>query len=63
MLNFSLLIFCFDLDVRLQLTKKKQNINEIPIRTFYGTERSSMHLIYALRFFYEIIKFRILSIL
>ena len=26
-------------------------IKEIPIETFYGTERSSVHLIYALRFF------------
>ena len=55
--------FCFDLDVRLQLTKRKFFIEEIPISTFYGTERSSMHFIYALRFFYKIFKFRLLSLI
>ena len=44
--------FCFDLDMRLLLTKQKLNIIETPIKTYYGTERSSMHIIYALRFFF-----------
>ena len=55
--------FCFDLDLRLQLVKEKSKIGEIPIRTFYGTERSSIHLLYAIKFFYKIIKFKIFSTL
>ena len=51
--------FCFDIDFRLKLVSEKKKIKEIPIKTFYGTERSSIHLIYALRFFLKIIKFRL----
>ena len=43
--------FCFDIDLRLKLVTMKKKIKEIPIKTFYGTERSSFHLIYAVRFF------------
>ena len=46
--------FCFDLDLRLQLVNKYKNIKEISINTFYGTERSSFHIIYAIRFFYKV---------
>ena len=53
--------FCFDLDLRLQLVEKKRKIKEIDINTFYGTEKSSIHLIYALRFFLKVIKFKILK--
>ena len=49
--------FCFDIDLRLKLVSEKK-IKEIPIKTFYGTERSSIHLIYALRFFLKTIKFK-----
>lgn len=51
--------FCFDLDLRLQLVEKKKKIKEIAIRTFYGSERSSIHFIYAIRFFYKVIKFKL----
>ncbi|MDB3885400.1 glycosyltransferase family 2 protein [Candidatus Pelagibacter sp.] len=43
--------FLFDLDMRLKLVKEKCIINEIPIITRYGSERSSIHFDYALRFF------------
>ena len=43
--------FCFDIDLRLKLLSEKKEIKEIPIKTFYGTERSSVHLVYAVRFF------------
>ena len=31
--------------------------------TFYGTERSSFHIIYAIRFFYKVIKYKFLRLL
>ena len=55
--------FCFDLDLRLQLVNKNKNIKEIAINTFYGTERSSFHVIYAARFFYKVIKYKLLKLL
>ena len=47
--------FNFDNQLRIFLVKKNLLINEIPIRTIYGTERSSVHLIYAIKFFFETI--------
>jgi GT2 family glycosyltransferase len=47
--------FLFDLDMRLKLIQKKEIIDEIPIITRYGTERSSMHISYALNFFIKIL--------
>lgn len=47
--------FCFDIDLRINLVKNKHSINEIPIDTYYGTERSSVHIIYAIRFFLKVI--------
>ena len=55
--------FCFDLDLRLQLVNKNKNIKEIAINTFYGTERSSFHVIYAARFFYKVIKYKLFKLL
>ena len=55
--------FCFDLDLRLQLVNKSKNIKEIAINTFYGTERSSFHVIYAARFFYKVIKYKLFKTL
>ena len=43
--------FLFDLDMRLKLVKEKAKIIETPIVTRYGSERSSIHFNYALRFF------------
>ncbi len=51
--------FCFDLDFRLQLVNKRKSIKEIAINTFYGTERSSFHIVYAIRFFYKVIKYKL----
>ena len=53
--------FCFDIDMRLLLTKKKLKITEIPIKTFYGSERSSIHFIYALRYLFKVFKFKLLG--
>ena len=53
--------FCFDIDMRLMLTKEKLIIKELPINTFYGNERSSIHLIYAVRFFFKILKYKLLK--
>ena len=55
--------FCFDIDLRLQLINDMKYISEIPIKTFYGTERSSVHIIYAIRFFFKILKFKIFKTL
>lgn len=55
--------FCFDLDLRLQLVNKNKNIKEIAINTFYGTERSSFHIIYAARFLYKVIKYKFFRLL
>ena len=38
---------------------ENKKIKEIPIETHYGTERSSTHVIYALRFFIKVIKYKI----
>ena len=43
--------FLFDLDMRTKLVKENLIIKEIPIITRYGSERSSIHFLYALRFF------------
>ena len=48
--------FNFDNQLRINLIKKKFNILEIPIQTYYGTEKSSMHFLYALRFLFDILK-------
>jgi GT2 family glycosyltransferase len=53
--------FCFDLDLRLQLVQKQKKIKEIAIKTFYGSERSSMQIIYAIRFFFKVLKFKFLN--
>ncbi len=53
--------FCFDIDMRLMLTKEKLIIKEVPINTFYGNERSSVHLIYAIRFFFKTLKYKLLN--
>lgn len=53
--------FCFDIDMRLLLTENNLKIKETPIKTFYGSERSSIHIIYAIRFFLKIIKFKLIG--
>ncbi len=53
--------FLFDLDMRTKLVKEKQQIKEIPIFTRYGSERSSIHLKYALGFFIKTILGKIKS--
>jgi hypothetical protein len=41
--------------MRINLLKNNLEIKEIPIKTIYGTERSSVHLEYAIKFFFETI--------
>ncbi len=53
--------FLFDLDIRLKLLEKKLTIKEVSIRTRYGTERSSMHITYATRFFIRTFVNKVLS--
>ena len=55
--------FCFDIDLRLQLVNNNLLIKEIPIKTFYGTEKSSIHIVYAVRFFFKMFKYKLLRIL
>ena len=54
--------FCFDIDMRIMLCKKDLKIKEIPIKTYYGNERSSIHFIYAIRFFWKVILNKFVSI-
>lgn len=50
--------FNFDNQLRINLIKKNFKIIEIPIKTYYGTEKSSMHFLYAARFIFDIFKNR-----
>ena len=47
--------FNFDNQMRISLIKNQLEIKEIPIKTIYGNERSSVHFVYALKFFFETI--------
>jgi len=47
--------FNFDNQMRINLVKNNLDIKEIPIKTIYGNERSSVHLKYASKFFFETI--------
>ena len=49
--------FLFDLDMRKKIIKNHYKIDEIPIQTRYGNERSSIHLNYAVKFFFKSIFF------
>lgn len=42
--------YCFDIDTRIHLTKKKFKIIELPIQAKYSSEKSSFHLNYAISF-------------
>ena len=48
--------FNFDNQLRINLIKKKFNILEVPIKTYYGTEKSSVHFLYAVRFLFDVLK-------
>jgi len=47
--------FNFDNQLRINLINNKLNILEVPIKTYYRTERSSVHLLYAYRFILDIL--------
>ena len=51
--------FNFDQQIRLNFITRNFLIKEIPIQTIYGSERSSMHLVYAIRYVLELLKFLI----
>ena len=48
--------------MRIALCKKDKKIKEIPIKTYYGNERSSIHFIYAIRFLWKTIFNKFVSI-
>jgi hypothetical protein len=50
--------FNFDNQLRIAILKNEDNILEIPIKTYYGDERSSIHFFYAIKFLYEIFFFK-----
>jgi hypothetical protein len=54
--------FNFDQQLRFQYIYKKQKISEISIDTRYADERSQLHIIYAIRFFFETIIFFLMKI-
>ena len=47
--------FNFDQEFRLLCIYKNMNVKEIYIQTKYGDERSQLHVIYAIRFFFKTI--------
>ena len=49
--------FNFDQHMRFYYIANKLNISEIPINTKYGDERSQLHIVYALKFFFQIFDF------
>ena len=44
--------FNFDQQIRIQLISKGMKIKEIPIKTIYADERSQLHILYAIKFFF-----------
>ena len=49
--------FNFDQHMRFYYIANKLTISEIPINTKYGDERSQLHIVYAMKFFFEIFNF------
>lgn len=47
----------FDQQMRFKFIKKKLLISEIPIKTIYAEERSSVHLLYAIKYFLKLLYF------
>lgn len=50
--------FNFDNQLRIKLIKAKKKILEFPIKTYYRNEKSSLHVIYAIKFIIDILKFK-----
>ena len=44
--------FNFDQKIRISLIKNNLKIKEIPIQTIYADERSQLHIVYAIKFFF-----------
>ena len=49
--------FNFDQHMRFYYIANKLTISEIPINTKYGDERSQLHIVYAMKFFFKIFNF------
>ena len=47
--------FNFDQEFRVKNILEKKLIKEIPIKTKYGDERSQLHILYAIKFFFNTI--------
>ena len=45
----------FDQQMRFKFIKKKLLISEIPIKTIYAGEKSSVHLLYAIKYFLKLL--------
>ena len=43
--------------MRFYYIANKIKVSEIPINTKYGDERSQLHIVYAMKFFFEIFNF------
>ena len=54
--------FNFDQQIRIQLANQKMEISEVPIITFYGTEKSYFHFIYSSRFIIELIFYLLIKL-
>ena len=48
----------FDNQLRIKMLKNNKKIVEIPIKTYYRNEKSSFHIIYAIKFVIDIITLR-----
>lgn len=47
--------FNFDNQLRIKFIKNNKKILEIPIKTYYRNEKSSVHLLYSIKFMFDII--------
>lgn len=54
--------FNFDQDFRIMSIANKRLIEEIPIKTRYGDEKSQMHIVYAIKFFFISLIFLLIKI-
>ena len=54
--------FNFDQDIRFFYVLNKKEIAEVPINTYYGDERSQLHIVYAVKFFFFTIKYLLIKL-
>ena len=54
--------FNFDQDIRFFYVLNKKEIAEVPINTYYGDERSQLHIVYAVKFFFFTLKYLLIKL-